>query len=85
VPLQQLFVLNSPFMARQSKAFADRVTATASDDAARIRTAFRLAYGRPPTDRELKLGVEFLATGGPTAWEKYAQVLLSANEFAFVD
>src|SRR5262249_29470225 len=32
VPLQQLFVLNSPFVARQSKAFADRVTASASDE-----------------------------------------------------
>jgi len=85
VPLQQLFVLNSPFMARQAKAFAERVTATASDDAARIGTAFRLAYGRPPTDREVRLGKGFLAAAGSDAWEQYAQVLLAANEFAFVD
>jgi mono/diheme cytochrome c family protein len=85
VPLQQLFVLNSEFIARQSKAFAARVTASASDDTARIRTAFLLAYGRPPTDREVKLGTDFLAGGGTDAWEKYAQVLLAANEFAFVD
>src|SRR5207244_10865804 len=85
VPLQQLFVLNGEFMARQAKAFAGQVTATASDDAARIRTAFRLAYGRPPTDREVRLGTEFLSAAGSDAWEKYAQVLLAANEFAFVD
>ena len=85
VPLQQLFVLNSPFMAAQAKAFAGRVTATASDDPARIRTAFRLAYGRPPTAREVELGTAFLSAAGPEAWEKYAQVLLAANEFAFID
>jgi mono/diheme cytochrome c family protein/cytochrome c553 len=85
VPLQQLFVLNSPFMAQQAKAFAARVTATASDDTARVRTAFQLAYGRLPTDREAKLGTDFLAAAGDGAWEKYAQVLLAANEFAFVD
>ena len=33
VPLQQLFVLNSPFMARQAKALAARVTAAEPDDA----------------------------------------------------
>ncbi|MCI0702462.1 MAG: DUF1553 domain-containing protein, partial [Planctomycetia bacterium] len=85
VPLQQLFVLNSPFMEKQAKAFAERVTASASDDEARIRTAFLLAYGRLPTDREMKLGKDFLAAGGTDAWEKYAQVLLAANEFAFID
>src|SRR5213079_3377046 len=72
VPLQQLFVLNSPFVARQSKAFADRVTATASDDEVRIRTAFLLAYGRPPSDREVKLGKDYLSAAGENAWEKYA-------------
>jgi mono/diheme cytochrome c family protein len=85
VPLQQLFVLNSPFVASQSKALAARVTAFESDEAARIRRAFGLLYGRPPTDREVKLGTDFLAAAGANAWEKYAQVLLAANEFAFVD
>jgi hypothetical protein len=85
VPLQQLFVLNSPFVANQSKALAARVTAFESDEAARIRRAFGLLYGREPTDREVKLGTEFLAAAGTNAWEKYAQVLLAANEFAFID
>ena len=45
--------------------------------------------GRPVTDRELSLGLAFLAAGGAperlTRWEQYAQVLLSANEFMYVD
>lgn len=85
VPLQQLFVLNSEFMARQAKAFASRVTAVGTDDAVRIRTAFHLAYGRSPTEQEVSLGAAFLKSAGREAWDKYAQVLLSANEFAFVD
>jgi mono/diheme cytochrome c family protein len=93
VPLQQLFVLNSDFMVRQSRAFAARLTADPQeDDARRIRRAYLLAFGRPATDREVQLGTAFLAADGAgagkgpsSAWVRYAQVLLSANEFAFVD
>ena len=56
--------------------------AAAGDDPARVRRAFELAYGRLPGEREVQIGVHYLA--GAT-WEQYAQVLLSANEFAFVD
>jgi hypothetical protein len=69
------------------------MTAAEGDESARIQRAFLLAYGRPPREREVQLGLQFLAAargqGQPedalAAWQKYAQVLLSANEFAFVD
>ncbi|HLK55581.1 MAG TPA: PSD1 and planctomycete cytochrome C domain-containing protein [Chthonomonadaceae bacterium] len=61
VPLQQLFVLNSEFMIRQAKAFAARINAIPGEaDAARIREAYLLAYGRPPTEKEISLGLTFL-------------------------
>jgi hypothetical protein len=92
VPLQQLFVLNSDFMVRQARAFATRVNAEApGDEAARIHRAFRLAFGRPPGAREVEMALHYLGTARSpgnaslSAWEKYAQVLLSTNEFAFVD
>ncbi len=92
VPLQQLFVLNSEFMVRNAKALAARLAALAKDDSARIRQAFVVLYGRPVTERELGLGLAFLKPSthaGPgvtlSRWEQYAQVLLSANEFLFVD
>jgi hypothetical protein len=109
VPLQQLFVLNSEFLIRQAKALACRLNAVSDGaDASRIRHAFMLVYGRPPTDDELQLGLEFVANaktdsapgsggGGPdnvqpnatagalSKWEQYSQVLLSANEFMYVD
>jgi mono/diheme cytochrome c family protein len=89
VPLQQLFVLNSEFMVRNARALAARLAETKQDDAARIRRAFPLLYGRPVTPEELQLGLAFLhaapAKDGLSHWEQYAQVLLSANEFLYVD
>jgi hypothetical protein len=95
VPLQQLFVLNSEFLVNNAKALAARLRAAAEDDDGRIRHAFVLLYGRPASLRELHLGVDFLAAQrtqrpnqGPTVltpWEQYAQVLLSTNEFLYVD
>jgi hypothetical protein len=93
VPLQQLFVLNSEFMAQNARAILSRLASgPATDDAGRIRRAFLLLYGRPVTEPELQMGLDFLSTrevpaSGPTLtrWEQYAQVLLSANEFLYVD
>jgi hypothetical protein len=92
VPLQQLFVLNSEFMVRNAKALSTRLAVLAQDDAERIRQAFLLLYCRPATEREVALGMAFLhARHSPepgvmlSPWEQYAQVLLSANEFMFVD
>ena len=88
VPLQQLFVLNSPFLERQAHALATRLTANASEpDADRIRRAYLLLYGRPARDREVALGVTYLAArgDGPPRWDRYAQALLASNEFLYVD
>ena len=90
--LQQLFVLNSPFLERQSSALAARVS---SDDPAavndQIRSVYLLLFSRPPNESELRLGVAFLSAGNPEQapppelWREYAQVLLGSNEFLFVD
>jgi hypothetical protein len=89
VPLQQLFVLNSEFLVNNAKALAARRATVANHDEERIRHAFILLYGRPAMPRELALGLGFLAAKGPpgtlTRWEQYAQVLLSTNEFLYVD
>ena len=85
-PLQQLFVLNSPFMRRQAGALVRRLRADATaGDEGRIRLAYALLFSRMPTAGELRLGKEFLATEGKAGWESYAQVLLGGNELAFID
>lgn len=89
VPQQSLFLLNSPFLQAQARKLVQRVADVPATDQ-RVSALYRLVYGRLPTDEELALGTDFvavepLATGGLTAWELYAQVLLLANEFAFID
>jgi hypothetical protein len=88
VPLQQLYVLNSEFLIGNAKSLAARLATVANDDAGRIRHAFVLLYGRPATERELAMGLEYLSVPGQsglTRWEQYAQVLLSTNEFLYVE
>jgi mono/diheme cytochrome c family protein len=83
-PLQALFFLNSSFVEDRAKALAASLARAVPDDAGRIREAYRKLYGRPPTARELQLGLDYLRTGSET-WPRYAQVLLSANELLFVN
>ncbi|HWA96546.1 MAG TPA: PSD1 and planctomycete cytochrome C domain-containing protein [Terracidiphilus sp.] len=95
VPLQQLYFMNNPFVYDQASALADRVHDEPTDEA-RITKAYEYVYQRKPTADELQLGVKFLSTtpekpgyqvnGEPiTAWREYARVLLTGNEFQFVD
>jgi hypothetical protein len=86
-PLQQLFVLNSPFMQQQAEALTRRVAREApGSQEDRIRSAYALLFGRPPHEKELRLGLAFLGEGKPDEmWPAYAQALLASNEFLFVD
>jgi mono/diheme cytochrome c family protein len=99
IPLQQLFVLNGDLVTASAGAVAARLQAPAQPDATdarRIRQAYLLLYGRAVTERELQIGLAYLQV--PTAavssssagtslsrWERYAQALLAANEFLFID
>jgi mono/diheme cytochrome c family protein len=94
VPQQALFLMNSPFVIEQARLFAAWPELTGLTEEQRIDRMIRLAYGRAADAEEIELGKRFLAaaktgeTGAGnrlTAWEKYAQVLLLANEFTFVD
>ncbi len=78
-PMQRLFFMNSAFVARQSKALADRLEKLGDGDGERIAKAYELLYGREATDEETRLGLAFL-NGKPRSWPQYAQVLLSAAE-----
>ncbi|QDU93680.1 PSD1 and planctomycete cytochrome C domain-containing protein [Lignipirellula cremea] len=87
-PLQQLFVLNSPFMLERAAALNRRLAADAGDDpSARIERAYRLLYARAPRPAERAAAEAFLnaAPNREAAWLDYAQALLASNEFLFVD
>jgi hypothetical protein len=94
VPQQQLFVLNSQFFVNQAKGLAERLQREESDDAARIRRAYLILYGRPAKDIEQQIGLRYLTAPDDPAqagknqlsrWERYAQVLLAGNEFLYID
>jgi hypothetical protein len=96
-PLQQLFVLNSPFVERCAAALADMAAKpssgaeTPATTGQRIEKCYQHLVQRKPTAAEVSLGVQFLGNsvaGGSSeadAWKLYALALLSLNEVMFVD
>jgi hypothetical protein len=86
--LQKLFVMNNPFMVRQAEALTDFLTThTDGADISFIQKGYLALYGRPVSDRELRMGLEFLKTGkdAKVRRQEYAQVLLAANEMLYID
>ncbi|WP_309708851.1 DUF1553 domain-containing protein [Armatimonas sp.] len=82
---QALYLLNSPFALEQAQALAARLKAHPGTDSERIAYAYKLLYARPQSAKELALGQGFLTKLGPDGWDAYAQALLCANEFCYVD
>jgi Protein of unknown function (DUF1553)/Protein of unknown function (DUF1549)/Planctomycete cytochrome C len=78
-PLQELFVLNSPFMRQLSGALAQSVEQE-GDAAARVRSLYRKILSRDPSPAQIEIGLNYL--NGATV-EQYAQVLLATNEEIF--
>lgn len=93
VPQQALFAMNSRFVIEQVRRLAKRPElANETSGPRRVQALYRILFERPPRDDELELARRFLTA--PTSfdeisklspWELYAQALLSANEFMFVD
>jgi hypothetical protein len=95
VPQQALYLMNSPFVQEQARRLLAREEVRVQPaPVPRIQALHRLLYGRAAGLEEVALALHFLETtptqtgkAGPTltTWEEYAQVLLLANEFVFVD
>jgi hypothetical protein len=95
VPKQALFLMNSPFVVEQARHLIQRPDISAQvKPEQRIDRLYWLLYGRAPDAEEINLGLRFVELAQPHEtlaglslgpWEKYAQVLLLANEFVFVD
>jgi cytochrome c553 len=77
VPLQKLFYLNSEIVARAAEALGQRLKKLG------IERGYRTLFDREPTRAEKQAAKQFFNDGG--TWAQYAQVLLSTNEFAYVD
>lgn len=90
VPQQYLFLLNSPFMQQRAKSFALRIAKASNDDSTRIERAYQWLYQRSPTEKEMAIGLEFVAIDvsdqnqREARWELYSQALLGSNEFMYL-
>jgi hypothetical protein len=82
-PLQALSLLNSPFMNKQAKSFAERIKREAGDDDYdQIRRAFLLAFGRVPDESETHASAAFIQDHGLVL---FCRALYSANEFLYLN
>lgn len=77
VPLQKLFYLNSEMLAVEAAALGQRLKKLG------LKRGYRLLFQREPSKSEERAARDFLAGGG--SWKQLAQVLLSTNEFSYVD
>jgi hypothetical protein len=85
---QALFLMNNPFVIECARRILQRPEIAAEKDLMRrVGRLYGLLYGREPTEEDVKLAREYLATSGstPVLWERYVQALLLANEFVVAD
>jgi hypothetical protein len=89
-PLQQLFVLNSPFIRERSARLLDLIP-DRGDEAARVRAFISQVFVRDAQTEEVSAMLEFLSAAQRSgsdsheAWLQLAQVLLVSNEQMFVE
>src|SRR5262245_33105056 len=100
-PLQALTMLNDEFIIENARDLAERVSATAAggNQTQRIEAAYLLTVSRKPTPEEVRIGESHLKRqeqlyakenlpsdqASRSALASLCQMLLSSNEFFFVD
>jgi hypothetical protein len=87
-PLQAFDLLNSELAHASSNDFAKRILAQAgADPGAQTRAIFLHAFSRPPSERELALGVGFLKKhhGTENALAGLCLVIFNTNEFIYIE
>ena len=95
VPQQYLFMMNNSYMLHRAERFASRLAQESQTTELRIERAYRLLYGRLPTGEEQQIGLEFLkeqeakeriaGSDDRSRMVRYLQVLLSSNEFMYLE
>ncbi|MBX9679719.1 MAG: PSD1 and planctomycete cytochrome C domain-containing protein [Gemmataceae bacterium] len=94
---QALFMMNGKLMTESSRRLAERLRATPGTDAERVQMAFLRLYSRPATAAETSKILDHIARAADSAkdrpegerhafaWQSACRVLLSANEFVYVE
>ncbi|MEE3369031.1 MAG: DUF1553 domain-containing protein [Planctomycetota bacterium] len=96
---QSLYLMNSPFVREQADSMAAWLLGRSdADDQQRLRLAHRLVLLRQPSDDELQEALQYVTeterqrsvnepdnTARRAAWSGYCRLLMSLNEFMYVD
>ncbi len=87
VPVQALFLMNSPFVLAEAKQLAKRLQTGSRDEAGRIDLAYKLTLSRTPTSAERDRVQKFLRDSGgkDSAWTAFCHALYAAAEFRYVE
>ena len=90
VPMQALFLMNSPFVADQVRGLADRVLESnqSKTDDDRIRRLYLLTLARTPSKTEISLMKDFLSEANSAdsqeIWLMLCQTLIQSGEFRMI-
>jgi uncharacterized small protein (DUF1192 family) len=92
---QGLYFMNSEFVYSRSRALAEQLLQRENDDdSSRVVRAYRMAVGREPEPEEIREMLDYVAgypaaKDGPEArlerWQGFWRVLLTSNEFNYVN
>ena len=91
---QALFMLNSEFVQERARGMAQRLLDAAGTDGSRIGRAYRTILARPPAAEEADSALTYISSlqqrlNGPDAqlraWQSFCHVLMSSNEFLYLD
>jgi len=100
LPTQALFLMNSPFLPDLAEAFGKRTLQLNTTEEKQIQAAYQIAFSRNPTPAEqaefseslhayrqqmLKEHPNDSAAANQAAWTGLSKVLLTSNEFFFID
>ncbi len=100
LPTQALYLMNSPFLPALAESFGKRILQSNLTEEKQLQAAFQIAFSRNPTPAEqadfleslhayrremLKEHPKDAAAGNQEAWTGLAKVLLTSNEFFFID
>ena len=86
--MQKLWMMNNPFVIEQAEKLAAKMNQSGRSTGDNVSHAYEALYGRPATEEETRLAEEFLSQRNDnnlTLWAQYAQILMAANEFLYVD
>jgi hypothetical protein len=80
---QALLLMNNNFVISEARFFAERLRRDAGEDTrSQVERAYRLAFGRVPTEFERVRAVEFIRSS-PNGLTGFCQALFNLNEFVY--